>query len=88
MIATTGPVVIIPQAELDALIRAAAEEAVRQAMRHTKATTHRPASVTITQAAKMLGRSAPTVRKMVKSGVLRLNELGQIPVEAIDRVLG
>jgi len=28
------------------------------------------------------------VRKMVKSGALRLNELGQIPVEAIDRVLG
>lgn len=88
MIATTGPVVIIPQAELDALIRAAAEEAVRQAMRHTKSAANRPASVTIAQAAKMLGRSAPTVRKMIRSGVLRLNELGQIPVEAIDRVLG
>lgn len=87
MISTTMPVVIMPQSELDALISAAAEEAVRKAMASIKPAGNRPASVTISQAAKMIGRSAPTVRKMVRAGTFRMNNLGQIPVDQIDQVL-
>lgn len=87
MISTTMPVVIMPQSELDALINAAAEEAVRKAMASIKPAGNRPVSVTISQAAKMIGRSAPTVRKMVRAGTFRMNNLGQIPVDQIDQVL-
>lgn len=88
MIATNTPVVIMQQAELNALITAAADEAVRKYVSTAKATSNRPASVTTAQAAKMLGRSTPTVRKMIRAGTFRLNDLGQIPVEQIDRALG
>jgi excisionase family DNA binding protein len=52
------------------------------------AETHpRPVQVTQAQAAEMLGMSRPTVSKLVKSGVLRLNKCGLIPVAEIDRVI-
>lgn len=52
------------------------------------AETHpRPSQVTQKQAAEMLGRSAPTIRAMVRSGDLRLNRVGLVPISEIDRVL-
>jgi excisionase family DNA binding protein len=52
------------------------------------AETHpRPVQVTQSQAAEMLGMSRPTVSKLVKSGVLKLNRCGLIPVAEIDRVI-
>lgn len=45
----------------------------------------RPTQVNQTQAAQMLGLSHPVVRKLVRNGVLPLNDCGLIPVEAIDR---
>lgn len=52
------------------------------------AVTHpRPSQVTQQQACEMLGLSHPTVRKMIRSGQIRLNECGQIPITEIDRVL-
>lgn len=47
----------------------------------------RPLHVTITQAAEMLGRSRPTVRKMLLENRIRSNAAGSIPIEAIDRLL-
>lgn len=47
----------------------------------------RPLHVTITQAAEMLGRSRPTVRKMLLENRVRSNAAGSIPIEAIDRLL-
>lgn len=47
----------------------------------------RPSSVTISQAAEMLGLSRPTVTKLIERGVLRYNKLGKIPVSEIDRAL-
>jgi predicted DNA-binding protein (UPF0251 family) len=44
----------------------------------------RPTQVTQTQAAEMLGISRDTVRRLVRSGVLRLNHCGMIPVELVD----
>lgn len=49
------------------------------------AETHpRPTQVTQAQAAHMLGLSEPTVRKLVRAGVLPLNKCGRIPIEAVD----
>ena len=47
----------------------------------------RPHHVTITQAADMLDRSRPTVRKMLLENKIRLNAAGSIPIEAVDRLL-
>lgn len=47
----------------------------------------RPPHVTQAQAAEMLKLSAPTVRKMVRAGTLKLNRCGLIPIVEIDRVI-
>ena len=52
------------------------------------AETHpRPPHVTQVQAAEMLQRSIPTIRKLVRAGTLRLNKFGMIPIVDIDRAL-
>lgn len=45
----------------------------------------RPTHVTQSQAAEMLGKSKPTIAKMVRAGTLRLNACGMIPIEMIDK---
>lgn len=47
----------------------------------------RPPHVTITQAAEMLGKNRQTVSVMLTRYKIRLNKCGQIPIEAIDRLL-
>jgi excisionase family DNA binding protein len=47
----------------------------------------RPSQLTQGQAAEMLNKSIPTVRKMIRSGSIRLNRCGMIPVSEIDRAL-
>lgn len=47
----------------------------------------RPAHVTITQAAEMLGLSRKTVSKMLHAGQFRLNKCGLIPIEQVDAAL-
>jgi excisionase family DNA binding protein len=47
----------------------------------------RPSSVTQTDAAEMLGVSAPTVKRMLDSGKLKLNGIGRIPIESVDAIL-
>lgn len=52
------------------------------------AETHpRPSQVTQLQVADMLGKSHVTVRKMIRSGIIRMNECGSIPITEVDRVL-
>jgi len=46
-----------------------------------------PSHVNQSQACEMLGLSAPTVRKMVRSGNLKLNKCGLIPVTEIYKSL-
>lgn len=49
------------------------------------AETHpRPTQVTQTQAAQMLGLSRITVGKLLRSGAMRLNACGLIPIEMVD----
>lgn len=57
------------------------------AMRLYAETHPRPPHVTQSQAAEMLGLSAPTVRRLVRSGMLRLNRAGLIPIGEIDRAV-
>lgn len=52
------------------------------------AETHpRPSSVTQKQAAEMLNVSAPTLGRIVKTGRLRLNALGRIPIMQVDALI-
>lgn len=52
------------------------------------AETHpRPSQVTQKQAAEMLGLSEKTISNMVRTGRIKLNKLGYIPITEIDRVL-
>lgn len=51
------------------------------------AETHpRPTQVTQTQAAEILGVSTRTVRNYIRSGRLKLNRCGQLPIEAVDAI--
>lgn len=45
----------------------------------------RPAHVTIKQAAEMLDKSEPTIRKLIRDGKIKLNDAGMIPITEIDR---
>lgn len=47
----------------------------------------RPPHVTIIQAAEMLRLSRHTVSKMVKTGQIKLNKCGLIPIEQVDAAL-
>jgi len=47
----------------------------------------RPSSVTIGQAAEMLGISRKTLAGRIKDGWMQMNGLGKIPTSEIDRVL-
>lgn len=51
------------------------------------AETHpRPTQVTQTQAAEMLGVSTRTVRNYIRAGKLKLNNAGNLPIEAVDAI--
>lgn len=47
----------------------------------------RPSQVTQEQAAEMAGVSRGTICKTLKSGHMKLNKFGRIPVSEIDRLL-
>lgn len=88
MIATTSPVVIMSQDELTAIVTAAADAAVKKAMAMIPARNAiRPDSVTQAEAARLLKKSRPTVGKMVKAGIFKLNKLGNIPIDQIDAAI-
>lgn len=57
------------------------------AVRHYAESHPRPSHVTIGQAAEMLGLSRPTVGRLIKSGALKFNECGRIPISEVDRAL-
>jgi len=62
-------------------------ELVYKAVRLYAETHPRPSQVTQKLAAEMLNISEQTVSKMVKTGRIRLNDCGMIPITEIDRVL-
>lgn len=47
----------------------------------------RPSNVNQQQACELLGKSAPTIRKMIRAGEIRTNAIGLIPMSEIDRLL-
>ena len=47
----------------------------------------RPVQVTQQQAAEMLGISRHTVAKLIRSGAIRLNKFGYIPINEIDTAI-
>lgn len=50
-----------------------------------KDTHPRPLHVTQKQAGEMLGKSAPTIKRMVRDGEIKLNKAGMIPITEIDK---
>lgn len=62
-------------------------EIARKAVRLYAESHPRPSQVTQTQAAEMLDLSRATVHRMVRTGQLKLNRCGLIPVSEIDRVI-
>jgi len=85
----SSSVVIMTKSELDAIIDATARKAVGEALaRMPRAESPRPLHVTQGQAAEILRISRATVSKMVKSGNLKLNACGMIPISQIDKALG
>ena len=87
MIETTSPVVILSRGELDAAIDAAARKAVSEMLARVPMNQPRPPHVNQAQAAEMLDLSPPTVKKLINSGKLRLNDAGLIPMADIDRLI-
>lgn len=59
-------------------------EIAQTAVRLYAETHPRPPHVNLTQAAKMLNLSTPTVSKMVRDGRMKMNKLGLIPISKID----
>jgi len=59
-------------------------EIATQAVRLYAETHPRPTHVTQVQAAQMLHLSRDTIRKLIRTGTLRLNACGLIPIEQVD----
>jgi excisionase family DNA binding protein len=57
-----------------------------QAVRLYAETHPRPTQVTQQQAAEMLGVSTRTVRRYIRSGLMKLNRSGYLPIEAVDEM--
>lgn len=47
----------------------------------------RPPHVTMADAAEMLGISRPTMSRIIKAGIIRLNACGRVPISEIDAAL-
>jgi hypothetical protein len=89
MFQSTEPLIIITKVELEYIIKQSAKQAAIEVVKNLGlgGSKLRPASVTQTEAARMLKKSPPTIRKMVRAGVFKLNSLGNIPIEQIDEAL-
>lgn len=61
------------------------EQAAFIAVQRYAETHQRPPHVTQKQAAEMLGLSAPTVKKLINTGKIKLNQAGLIPITEIDK---
>lgn len=71
--------------ERDTLIEIADLAAERAVRRYAEAHP-RPTQVTQQQAAEILGVSSRTVRNYIRAGKLKLNNCGQLPIEAVDAI--
>lgn len=58
-----------------------------KAVQHYAETHPRPSHVTRAQAANMLGLNAVKVGRMVKSGDIKVNKCGRIPIIEVDLAL-
>lgn len=80
-------IVVMTREDLDATIINAAKAAVDEAMRRIPSRNGaRPLHVNQSQAAEMLNISRPTLSKLVKSGKIKLNACGLIPIDLIDSI--
>jgi hypothetical protein len=83
---TPQPIAVVPLADLQAIIEAAVIRALAaQPARQTPPPTPQPHSVTRKDAAIMLGITPPTVRALLRRGVLAEDAIGKITTESIEQ---
>lgn len=89
MIRTAEPVIIMTQAELEAIILQAAKAGAAEVLKQlpTGSGVLRPPHVNQSQAAEMMGLSRQTVARMISAGTIKLNACGLIPINEIDRAI-
>lgn len=81
-------IVVMSKSDFESVIEAAAARAVSEAIKRLPIGDQlRPAHVNQVQAAEMLGLSATTVGKLVRTGKLKLNGCGLVPITEIDRII-
>lgn len=76
--------VLISRADLTSTIHEAALLGATIALR--KIPRNRPAQYSISDAAKEIGVSRPTLYKMINSGEIKLNECRKVPAGEIERI--
>jgi excisionase family DNA binding protein len=80
-------VVVVDIRTLYTIVEQASMRGAEMALKHLLPGKPRPHHVTQKQAAEMLDLSEPTISRMVKSGQLKLNKFGRIPINQIDHAL-
>ena len=73
--------------DIKRLIQQAATAAAERAVSLYAARHPRPAQVSVSQAAEMMGLDRHTITKLCRQGVLQRNATGNIPVEQVDAAL-
>lgn len=78
-------IIMIHRADLETAIRDAAIRGAELALR--KAPKNRPSQYNKTDAARELDVSRPTLYAMIKNGDVKLNKVGKVSAEEIDRLI-
>lgn len=82
-------IVVLKMSELSHVISAAADQAVAKAiLRLPKNDQPRPFHVNIKQACEITGFGRTKIDTLIKTGILRLNKGGLIPIGQIDELVG
>ena len=82
-------IVVLKMSELSSVMSAVADQAVEKAMRRLPMRDQpRPFHVNIKQACEITGFGRTKIDTLIKTGILRLNKGGLIPISQIDEMMG
>lgn len=85
----SSSVVIMSKSDLAGVIEATAKQAVAEAIKKLpRENQPRPFHVNIKQACEMTGCGRSKIDGLIKSGILKLNQAGLIPIGQIDDLVG
>ena len=82
-------IVVLKMSELSSVMMAVADQAVAKAiLRMPKRDQPRPFHVNIKQACEITGFGRTKIDTLLKTGILKLNKGGLIPISQIDELIG